>query len=72
VGVFDRDFAIPNVYNSLALISRNRSDLASSRIRRRLRPFAGFRRFSISMTLEMALDRDVLGDSSEEDLVRAR
>jgi hypothetical protein len=45
VGVFDRDFAIPNVYSRLALISRASSDLASSDVCQRLRPFAGFCRF---------------------------
>jgi hypothetical protein len=42
VGVFDRDFAKPNVYNGFAIISRNRNDLESSNLRRRVLPFAGF------------------------------
>ena len=46
MGVLDRDSAIPNVYSRLALISRDRNDLASSNLRRRFRPFAGFCRFS--------------------------
>ena len=46
VGVFDRDFRKPNDYNGCGLISRNRSNLASSNLRRRFRPFAGFCRFS--------------------------
>jgi hypothetical protein len=45
VGVFDRDFAIPNVYSGFRLISRNRSNLASSNLRRRVRPFTGVCRF---------------------------
>ena len=45
VGVLDRDFAKPNDYSGFRLISRNRNDLASSNLRRRFRPFAGFCRF---------------------------
>ena len=56
MGFFDRDFAISNVYSGFRLISRNRSDLASSNLRRRFRPFAAFADCSISMALDMALD----------------
>jgi hypothetical protein len=45
VGVFDRDFAIPNVYSGFRLISRDRNDLASSNLRLRFRPFAGVCQF---------------------------
>ena len=45
VGVFDRDFVKPNEINGFALISRNRSNLAFSNLRRRCRPLAGFCRF---------------------------
>ena len=45
VGVFERVFEILNVYSNFQLISRNRSDLASSNFRRRFRPFAGVCRF---------------------------
>lgn len=42
VGILDFDFAKANEINGFAIISRNRNDLASSDIRRRLLPFAGF------------------------------
>ena len=45
VGFLERDFAKPNEINGFAIISRNRNDLASSNLRRRFRPFAGFCRF---------------------------
>jgi hypothetical protein len=45
VGFFDRDFAKANECSGFALISRNRNDLASSKLRRRFRPFAGVCQF---------------------------
>ena len=42
VGVRERDFAKANGINGFAINSRNRNDLASSNLRRRFRPFAGF------------------------------
>ena len=45
VGVLNREFAIPNVYSGFQLISRAGNDLASSNLRRRLPPFAGYCRF---------------------------
>ena len=62
MGVFDRDFAISNVYSGLALISRNRSDLASSNACRRFRPFAGFCRFFYFNDTRNGTRRDVLGE----------
>ena len=55
-GVFDGDFAFFNVYSVVRLILSPASDLASSSVRRRLRPFAGHCRLFYPMTLEMALD----------------
>jgi hypothetical protein len=56
VGVFDRDLAKANEINGFAIISRNRNDLASSNLRRRFRPFAGFCRFFHFNDTRNALD----------------
>ena len=61
VGFFDRDFANPNVYSGFRLISRNRSDLASSNLRRRFRKFAGVCRFFYFNDTRNGTRRETLG-----------
>jgi hypothetical protein len=45
VGVPERVVSKANGINGFAVISRNRTDLAFSNLRRRFRPFAGLCRF---------------------------
>jgi len=44
-GVLARDLANANEINDFAIISRNSKDLASSNLRQRFHPLAGFCRF---------------------------
>jgi hypothetical protein len=67
VGVRERDFAIPNVYNHFPPILRDCSDLASSNFRQRLRPFAGLCRFFYFNDTRNGTRRDVLGDVRPKD-----
>ena len=61
VGVLARDFAKPNGINGFAIISRNRNDLASSKLRRRFRPFAGVCRFFYLNDTRNGTRREPLG-----------
>ena len=58
MGFFARVFAKANEINGFALVSRNRSDLASSNPRGRFRPSAGIGRFLYFQGIEMALDAE--------------
>ena len=60
VGFVACDFRKPSVYSGFQSISRNRSDLASSKLRQRFRPFAGICRFFYFNDTRNGTRRDAL------------